>query len=125
MLTPNEYEIFCKKLIEKGYTRYNQDWKRSDVIYWKSFDVTYDIYDDKEIGYQVGFAIYDYSNYPNYKHPENKIISISFNLLLGHKIKIDRLDLEITDSKMSIDEFEQFCKEFYNSELINKLKKES
>jgi hypothetical protein len=119
-LNEKDLEILTNKLIDKGYTHYKQQkWKSSDSIFWKSFHKTFDIYGDKVIGYQVGFAIYDWSKYQHV----NEGISISYEMLLGSDLfKIDRLDLSITDSKMTIEEFEEFCENLYQSEIIQNLK---
>ena len=116
----SEFEELTKKLIEKGYTHYKQQkWKSSDSIFWKSFHKTYDEDGDKIIPYQVGFAVYDFSKYQHV----NEGISISYEFLIGADLyKIDRLDLSISDSKMTIEEFEEFCEKLYQSEIIQNLK---
>ena len=119
--TQLEFEELTEKLIEKGYTHYKQQkWKSSDSIFWKSFHKTYDEDGDKIIPYQIGFAVYDFSKFQQV----HEGISISYEFLLGADLyKIDRLDLSITDSKMTIEEFEEFCETLYQSELIQNLKK--
>lgn len=117
-----EFEIFSQKLIEKGYTHYKtQSWKSADSIFWKSFHKTYDEDGEKIIPYQVGFAVYDFTKYQSW---DNMKISIAYEFLLGNDIfNIDRLDLTITDSKMTIEEFEEFCENLYQSKIIQDLKK--
>lgn len=122
--SPEEFELLTQKLIEKGYTHYkHQTWKTCDSIFWKSFHKSYDAYGDKIIPYQVGFAVYDFTKYENL-NKEHQKISLAYELLLGDDIyKIDRLDLTISDSKMTIEEFEQFCENLYQSKVIQDLKK--
>lgn len=117
----SEFEKLTEKLIEKGYRHYKQQkWKSSDSIFWKSFHKTYDEDGEKIIPYQVGFAVYDFSKFQQV----HEGISIAYEMLIGaDSYKIDRLDLTITDSKMTIEEFEEFCENLYQSELIQNLKK--
>jgi hypothetical protein len=119
-------------LEQKGYTKYTLNWKKANHIYWKSFDKQYDENGDKTIGYQVGFAFYDYSDIPGFynfaentsKNEDLKCISIAYEMLLGEdKLKLSRVDLTITDSTMTIEEFEQFCNELYSSDFLKKYKK--
>jgi hypothetical protein len=118
-LTKEEAQKIETALIEKGYTRYDrQKWKNADYIFWKSFENTFDEYGDKEVGYQVGFAFYDYSKY-NENHT-----AIAYEFLIGESsIKYSRIDITITDSEITIDEFEKFCEDFYQSEFLKKYKK--
>jgi hypothetical protein len=122
--TKEEFEILTQKLIDKGYTHYkHQTWKSCSSIFWKSFHKTYDEYGEKIIPYQVGFAVYDFTKYEQL-NKEHQKISIAYEFLLGADIyNIDRLDLTISDSKMTIEEFEIFCENFYQSSIIKDLKK--
>ncbi len=54
------------KLIGMGYRKFMEGHQGEDYSFFKSFDVTKDEYDEKIIGYQVGFSFYDYTKYPNY-----------------------------------------------------------
>jgi hypothetical protein len=120
-LLPTEFEKLKEKLLQKGYTHYeNQPWKSCDSIFWKSFHKTYDEFGEKIIPYQIGYAVYDFRKYPQYDFP--KSISIQYEFLLGaDQFKVDRLDLSISDSKMTIEEFEEFCENLYQSKIIQDL----
>lgn len=120
--TQLEAEKLHEILKEKGYNQYfQQKWKNADYVFWKSFDKKYDDYGDKEVGYQVGLAFYDYSKHNIFL--ENHI-AVAYELLIGeNSIKYSRIDLTITDSKMTIDEFEKFCEDFYQSEFLKQYKK--
>lgn len=106
-LTKEQGEEFEKKLIAKGYRKYIQHYKREDYLYWKSFEKN----EDKESGYSVGFAFYDYSKYPQHTDPIN--LGISLVMILGNNEKVGRLDIEITDDSVTDEQFEGFCNEFY------------
>jgi hypothetical protein len=95
-----EFESYLK---EKGYFKYVQNYKNEDYLYWKSFD---------KGGYSVGFAFYDFSKYPQFK--EKYPISISLEFMLGVNPDIDRLDISISDDRISVEEFEKFCSKFYD-----------
>ena len=121
-LLPIEFEQLKEELLKKEYTYYQkQTWKSCDSIFWKSFHKTHDEFGEKVIPYQIGFAIYDFSKYPQYDFP--KSISIQYEFLLGSdQYKVYRLDLSISDSKMTIEEFEEFCENLYQSKIIQNLK---
>jgi hypothetical protein len=121
-LTKEEAQKIEVALIKKGYIRYDsQKWKNADYIFWKSFENTFDEYGNKEVGYQVGFAFYDYSKHNIFF--EN-LTGIAYEFLIGESsIKYSRMDITITDSKTTVDEFEKFCEDFYQSEFLKKYKK--
>lgn len=129
--TLEEAELIQKTLVEKGYVRYENEsgrWKNCNFIYWKSFDKQKDEFGEKIIGYQVGFAFYDYSDYPGFidrlKSGDPKCVSIAYEMLLGDdKLKLSRVDLTITDSQITLEEFEDFCSELYSSDFLKKYKK--
>lgn len=105
--TKEQGEEFEKKLLEKGYRKFIQHYHNEDYMYWKSFDRN----EDKRTGYSVGFAFYDWSKYPQFTEPEN--VSVSLNMLIGNNKKVGRLDISITDDTVTDEQFESFCKEFY------------
>lgn len=105
--TKEQGEEFEQKLIERGYRRYVQHYRSEDYMYWKGFEKT----EDREEGYSVGFAFYDWSKYPQYTDPDT--IAISLHFLLGNDQGLDRLDIDITDNNITLEGFEQFCSEFY------------
>lgn len=128
----NEAKEIEQILEQKGYTKYTLNWKKANYIYWKSFEKEYNQYGDKIIGYQVGFAFYDFSDIPgffNFKDTSSeeddlKCISIAYEMLLGEDtLNLSRVDLTITDSEMTLEEFEQFCSELYASDFLKKYKK--
>lgn len=100
-----EFEQFLK---ERGYNKYVQHFKSEDYLYWKSFERI----ERGKGGYSVGFAFYDFSKYPQFDgtHP----ISISMEFMLGTENGIDRMDLTVSDDCVTVEEFEEFCKKFYD-----------
>lgn len=107
-----EFKDYLKSL---GYVKYVQNFKREDYLYWKSFERT-----ERGIGgYSVGFAFYDFSKYPQCK--DEFPISISYEFMLGNNSDVDRLDLTISDNRISAEQFEKFCKNFYEFYNTNKL----
>jgi hypothetical protein len=103
-----EFESYLK---EKGYFKYVQNYKNEDYLYWKSFD---------KRDYSVGFAFYDFSKYPQFK--EKYPISISLEFMLGVNADIDRLEISISDDRISVEEFEKFCSKFYDFYKLGILK---
>ena len=99
---------FEKILKERGYTKYVQHFKNEDYLYWKSFERI----ERGKGGYSVGFAFYDFSKYP--QCPYETTIAISFEYMLGVNPNIDRMDLTISDDRMTIEKFESLCKNFYD-----------
>jgi hypothetical protein len=102
---------FEKKLIDSGYKKYFQDFKRSDFCLWKTFEKEFDEDGDSFGGYMVGFAFYDYTKYPQYNG--SSPISVSYNFLMGSDPNVDRLDMTVSDDKMTLKQFEKFCHDFY------------
>jgi hypothetical protein len=111
------------KLIEKGYTKYIQHYKNEDYMYWKSFDRIYTDDGEKYGGYSVGYSFYDWSKYPQFTEPET--CSIGKEFMLGTDIGFDRLDISITDRDMTIEEFEEFCANFYEFFINSKFRKDA
>lgn len=85
------------KLKELGYKKYVQNFKREDFAYWKTFE-----------GYQIGILVYDFR-----KYDENNIVSISFECMLTGLNK--RIDLSVSDTNLSLAEFETMAEKFYNT----------
>lgn len=115
--TKETLKIFEQKLLDKGYIKYKQNYRREDYMYWKGFSKN----KNKGKSYSIGFAIYDWSKYPQFKEKEN--ISVSFHFLLGNNHNLDRLDIDIMDDKMTIEEVELFGEEFYKFFKTTKLGK--
>lgn len=110
-LNATESLVFEKKLMELGYKKYFQSFNKSDFCYWKKFEKSYDEYDDESAGYQIGVAFYDFSKFP--QHTEKNSMHITFHLLMGNGAKVGRLDITISDDKMSLADFEEFSADFY------------
>lgn len=112
-----ELEKFEAYLVSKGYVRFRGHFKSEDYGYWKSFDVKYDDNGDKEVGYQIAILIYDFSKYEAAKlNP----YSCQFDFISGSNgNKFERVDMSITDSKISIGGYEGFCEGFYKNFIKN------
>ena len=95
-------ETIEKQLIDKGYTKYEGNYKSSNWYYGKSF-----YNDKKEKIYQIIIPFYDFRDY----HTLNLKILYDFDCLL---IGDERLDLTYSKN-VSIDEFEEMSSHFYNS----------
>lgn len=106
--TPIEAHIFQQKLIALGYRKHIQNFQNSDYVYWKTFNK-----ENKNVGYKIGYAFYDLSPYTHNHDP--KPVHLSYHFMLGNNSKINRLDITISDDRMSIEDFEKFCEDFYNT----------
>ena len=113
--TPKQFEKFEIYLVNLGYRKYNQNLRMEDFAYWKSFESD----EDRKNGYSVGLLVYDLSKYPQFSQKDS--ISISLEFMLGNNDKIDRLDLTISDDRVSVEQFEDFCKKFFEFYKINNL----
>lgn len=122
-LTKEEGEHLETKLLGLGYRRYSQSYRSEDYMYWKGFDKD----EEREKGYSIGFAFYDWSKYPQYTDIKN--ISVSLHFLLGNDQGLSRLDIDITDDDMTVEEMEEFGKKFYEfyltTETSKKIKNET
>jgi len=97
-------------LLLKGYKKYEtQKYRNEDFAFWKSFDITYEEEDSKQIGYQVGLLFYDTSKYDI---PDNTHYGIQFEFVSGDKIEFDRADFTISDD-ITIFRFEEICEKLY------------
>lgn len=101
----NEFE---DKLKSNGYKSIRGHLKTEDYGWWKTFG--------GDNGYQIAFLIYDFSKYPDY--PSDLSIGIQNEFILNKNQLVDRVDMTISDDKMTFSEFEDFSYEFYR--LINK-----
>jgi len=113
--TPKQFEKFEVFILNLGYRKYVQNVKNEDFAYWKPFERD----ENKKNGYSVGLFFYDWSKYPQFTKKEN--ISCSLEFMLRNNDLVDRLDLTISDDRITIEQFEIFCKKFYDFYQINKL----
>lgn len=90
------------KLKELGYTgRYNQNFKKEDFAYWKTFKN-----EDGEAIYQIGLLFYDFR-----KYDAERGISIMFECMLN----VDaRTDLSVSDD-ISLEHFELMSEVFHKA----------
>lgn len=108
---------FEQSLLERGYRKYVQHFKNEDYLYWKGFEKD----ENRDKGYSVGFAFYDYSKYPQF--PDSECISVSLEFMLGNHNGVDRLDTTITDDRITVEEFEDFCAGIYKFYLTTEISK--
>jgi hypothetical protein len=106
-LNKNGAQELEKFLLERGYRRYKQNFRREDYMYWKGFERD----DNGNSSYSIGFAFYDWSKYPQFT--EENIMSVGLHFLLGNDQGVDRLDIDITDDDMTVEGLEIFGEEFY------------
>jgi hypothetical protein len=102
---------FEKKLIDSGYVKYFQNFHNSDFCLWKTFEKEFDEDGDSFGGYMVGFAFYDFSKYPQCNNPAP--ISVNYHFLMGNDPNVSRLDMTVSDDKMTVKQFEKFSRDFY------------
>jgi len=119
--TQESIKEFEDNLFLLGYKKYKENYQSGDYIYWKSFDRQINEDGEKLGGYMVGFNVYDFSKFTQFTDVCN--ISVSPVFLLGRELGVDRLDIQITDELISVEQFEQFSKKFYDFYLLNKFEK--
>ena len=110
-LNKNGAQELEKFLLERGYRKFKQNFRNEDYMYWKNFERIYTDDGHKHGGYSIGFAFYDWSKYPQYTEELN--MSVSLHFLLGTDQGVDRLDIDITDDDMTVEDLEIFGAEFY------------
>ena len=87
-------------LKELGYIKYKQNYKHEDFAYWKKLN-----------GYQIGLLFYDFRKNKELD-PMCDVISMQYECML---IDIeDRIDLTVSKN-ITLDEFEEMAKIFYNA----------
>ncbi len=92
-------------LKEIGYRKFNQNHKREDFAYWKSF------YINEEKAYQVGLLFYDFRKYQKENNTPERI-GVQFECMF---INIDsRIDLSVS-KEITIEEFEEMSRTFYDA----------
>lgn len=111
------------ELEKREYKRYRGHLKNEDFGYWKSFGVRKDEFGDATFNYQIAFLFYDFSKYPAYV---GEPIGVQCDFVLNGTDEISRLDLSLGEDKMTVEVFEELCKDFYDNlcvKFLNKLKK--
>lgn len=114
---------FISELEKREYKKYRGHLKNEEYGYWKSFGIKKDEFGDATFNYQIAFLFYDSTKYPQYV---GEPIGIQCEFVLNGTDEISRLDLSLSENKMSVDIFEELCADFYNNlcvKFINKLKK--
>ena len=102
--TKDELIKFENTLKENGYKSIRGHLKTEDYGWWKSFGK------DSE-GYQLAFLVYDFSKFPNYDSDYS--YSIMNEFILNSNQFVSRVDMSISDEKMTFSEFEEFSYKFY------------
>jgi hypothetical protein len=110
--TPTEALVFERDLIKKGYKKTYRSFENSDYVFWKGFEKEYDEFDDEIVGYQIGLTFYDFTRY--HHNSDLRPISMGYHFILGNNSKVNRMNITISDDKMTVEKFEDFCKDFYN-----------
>lgn len=110
-ITKKDSIIFEEKLSSLGYIKYNQNYKNEDYLYWKTFGKIYDEEGEHTSEYSCGFAFYNFSKYEQFK--EEECIGVQMEFMIGNNQGIDRLDVSVSDTNLTLERFEQFCKDFY------------
>lgn len=110
-LTVEQLEKFEATLPGMGYKKMKGHYRNEDYAWWKSCDVTYDEHGDKKIGYQIALLVFDFSKYPNFP---DAYIGVQFELLISEN-KVSRVDMSVSDDKLTVEDFEDFCAEMYHN----------
>lgn len=121
--TKENVSEFTSELEKRGYKKYRGHLKNEDFGYWKSFGVRKDEFDDATFNYQIAFLFYDFSKYPAYV---GEPIGVQCDFVLNSTEEISRLDLSMSEDKITIELFEELCSDFYEKvcvKFLNKLKK--
>jgi hypothetical protein len=108
--TKEEIEEFESTLGDLGYRKMKGHYRNEDYAWWKSFDITYDSYGDKKVGYQIALLVFDFSKYPNFT---DSYIGVQFEMITSEN-KVSRVDLSLSDDNMTVTEFEDFCADMYS-----------
>jgi len=111
-----EFETF---LTDRGYKRYTQEQKLSDFQFFKNFERD----EDKRGGYLIGFLFYDYSKYAQLDPETKKNIGIQCEFMIGRNDHVDRFDVSISDSRMTVEKFEELSASLYKDFCLKKLLK--
>lgn len=106
-ITKPELADFEISLIRAGYKKSGSTHKNEDYGYYKSVKFG-------EIGYQMSVLIYDWTKYPQHISDD---IGISLNCYILSD-KYERIDLLVTKEDMTLEQFEDYSKTFYNKMFI-------
>ncbi len=107
-MTTKEVKDLESLLESKGYKHYDKHLTSSeDYAYCKSFDITYDEYGDRNVGYQVAFRFWDWRKY-------GKTGLCEFGLdVIVLASQEHRSDLVFTQEEYDIEKIEQIAEGFY------------
>lgn len=107
-MTTKEAKDLESLLESKGYKYYNQCLSSNeDYAYGKSFDITYDEYGERNIGYQVLFRFWDWRQYG-----KAGLCEFGLNVIVLASQE-HRSDLVFTQEEYDIDKIEQIAEGFY------------
>ena len=107
-MTTKETKDLESLLESKGYKHYDKHLTSSeDYAYCKSYDITYDEYGDKNVGYQVAFRFWDWRKY---KQTVLFEFSVDVAVLVSQE---HRSDLIFSQERYDIDKIEQIAEGFY------------
>lgn len=105
-MTKEELETFEERLKENGYKKYN-GYKESDYTYYKHFGRGNNKYDDDRSNYQIGFLVYDFSEYAyRDNHLNDNPYSIQPIIMVSRVID-ERVDLEVVSDDANKDDIER------------------
>lgn len=102
-LSTEQLVEFVSSLEKNGYKKINGHYKSEDYGYWKTDD-----------GYQIAILVYDFTKFPtNNVHKSD--IGIQYEFLLNNNPNIDRMDLTVSDKKLTVQQFENICNALYKN----------
>lgn len=112
-----QFDKLEKQLLDRGYKKYNQHWRREDYVIGKSFHKDDNQWDEERAGYQVLLSIYDNTLHPEYcdRIPKEQRDNVGIEIHTDVSRIIDEI-LEFTTSwndETTIEEVERLAESFY------------
>lgn len=114
-MNKKEFEVFEKKLLERGYRKWYNQFDHSDYNLYKSFRREDNKFDEDRAAYQLFLRVYDYTlkDWPNLPKDMRDHIGIEIAVMVSRVID-ERLDLTVPfkDSD-TIEAVEELAESFY------------
>jgi hypothetical protein len=109
-MTSKEYESFEEQLKANGYRKYTGAVINEDYYWCKGFEYVEDEDGDRRPSYQVIFSVWDYRNRPELRVPDFDKVGVAVRVIMSGD---GRIDLELTQDKLDIEDVETKAHSFY------------
>lgn len=116
-MNKEQFDKLEKQLIERGYHKYVQHWKKEDYMLGKSFHREDNRWDEYRAGSQLLLSVYDYTLHPEFydripkEHRDHVGIEIHVDV---SRVIDERMELTTTwDDNMTIEDVECMADSFY------------